>query len=165
MKRKRLLIAFVLAIAILGVCGYFIHYYRVKHVDFQFVKTFQVPNKKYNQTSFTSYYYIDSDESLNHFLGKYLSDHFGYCYDGLFIDKMKGEFNFKDYDYLLSPQKKIINLSYSPSHNKNYYDGCGHQLHALGDRDVLEPVFDKGSIDSMYLYRIKKTDKFIQPGP
>ncbi|MBQ3730437.1 MAG: hypothetical protein IJK93_03405 [Muribaculaceae bacterium] len=165
MKKKSFIIILVLAVAILGIGGYLIDYYRVRNVDFQFVKTFQVPNNEYDETSFTSYYYIDDDESLDYFLGKNLSDYFGYCYDSLFIDKMKGELNFKDYDYLLSPQKKIVNLSYSPSHNKNYYDGCGHQLHALGDRDVLEPVFEDGSIDSMYLYRIKKTNKFIQPGP
>ncbi len=165
LKNKKVLVLLIVAITIIAICGYFIHYYRETNVDFQFVKTFRIPNNEYDQRSFTSYYYITSDELLDYFLGEYLTNHYGYCYDSLFIDKMKGELNFKDYHYLLSPQKKIINLSYSPSHNKNYYDGCGHLLHDLGDRNVLEPVFENGFIDSMYLYRIEKTDKFIQPGP
>ena len=160
MKKKSLLIILILAFAILGIGGYLINYHTERTVEFQPVKVFQAPNKDYDMTEMSSYYFITSEELLNHYLGKYLSDHFGYCYDSLFIDRMKGELNFKEYDYLLSPQKKIIKLYYSSSNTERYSDGW-----PVGNKDVLEPVFDKGSIDSMYLYRIKKTDKFIQPGP
>ena len=159
MKNKKVLVSLVVAVTILGICGYLINYHTERTVDFQPVKVFQVPNKNYDMTEMSSYYFITSEELLNHFLGKYLSWHFGYCYDSVFIDKIKCELNFKEYDYLLSPQKRIIKLYYSPS-NTERYSGW-----PVGNKDVLEPVFDKGSIDSMYLHRIKKTDKFIQPGP
>ena len=150
----------VFAVAILGICGYLINYHTERTVDFQPVMMFQVPDKEFDKTDISSYYYISSEESLNYYLGEYFLHDLGYCYDSVFIDNMKGELNFKDFDYILSPQKKIIKLYYSPSNTDIYSDSW-----PIGDKDVLEPVFDKGSIDSMYLYKIEKTDKFLAPFP
>ena len=66
MKNKKVLVCLVVALTILGICGYLINYHTERTVDFQPVKVFQVPNKNYDMTEMSSYYFITSEELLNH---------------------------------------------------------------------------------------------------
>ena len=63
MKNKKVLVCLVVALTILGICGYLINYHTERTVDFQPVKVFQVPNKNYDMTEMSSYYFITSEEN------------------------------------------------------------------------------------------------------
>lgn len=160
MKNKKYIFFLIILFAIFLAYRY-VYHNSTRHIEFKFVKCIQLELCD-ESDSIQSYFYIDNKQRLLYFLCEYDYYHRMFAYDNAFIDSLCKEFDFKSFDYIISPQYKISQLRYSPAINDKYYDGCEDFYNG---KYVLEPIFVNSSEDSLYIYRINKTPDFIPPEP
>lgn len=145
-----------LTIIFIGVCISALFYiFHVRNVQFEFVSTMPM---KGNTNSPSTFYYAPSEEWFR----------FWVC-DSRTHDSLPplieapdlSAFQFEKYDYLLFKGKKLKALSHSPwlTHTEDLI--CSHE----DPRTPLIPTLEGASIDTLYIYRIEKTNKFRTPGP
>jgi len=135
------------------------------HVLFEFVKEIPKPSEDFDGSQWFTYDYIRNEERLMFFLVDWYKGGFpegirGQGYDPVFVQNLNKELNFDKYDYLIVYQRRLIALTYSPYLAKKYDGMCHHEK-----RKPLIPTFDTEITDKVYIYRIKKNDKFRPPGP
>ena len=80
-------------------------------------------------------------------------------YDSLYVSQLLKQFDFGNYDYIISYLKKISQLKYSPSLSDKYDD-----LY-FDNRIPLIAVYEKETYDSLFIYKIKKNKEFRAPRP
>ena len=80
-------------------------------------------------------------------------------YDTIFVTNLAKELDFDRYDYIITYQKQLKELRYSPYLTKTE-DGLYHDK-----RTPLIPTWDSVQTDKVYIYRIKKNEKYRSPGP
>ena len=80
-------------------------------------------------------------------------------YDSIFVQNLAKEFDFKKHDYIITYQKQLKALRHSPHLAKTeddlYFD----------KKTPLIPTFDTVLTDKVYIYRIKKNNKYRSFGP
>ncbi len=153
---KRILIIFGIAIALVGACwGVCYHIFHVRRMPFQFVCTMAMVG---NDIAPTTFYYAPTKEWFLF----WVYDH--QISDGLppLIENPDlSSFDFEKYDYLLFKGKKLKELSYSPWLTHTEDNICRHE----DKRTPLISTLEDASMDTLYIYKIDKTDKFRAPGP
>lgn len=157
---------------ILVISGSVIYYYMPRIVSFKMVMKIQKPNKTFNRKYFVGFDYINNEELLYYKLVDFYkknscikSNLIGY--DSLFVSSIVDSFDFEKYDYIITYQKKLIDLKYSP-HLTRTEDG----MYYCNKSIPLIPSWDSISIgvtDSIFIYKIKKPCKICReyrsPGP
>lgn len=152
-KRKMfIVIMFLILTCVFG--GLIYRYYHCSYVPFEFHTTIAIVG---NTSSPSGFVYADNTERLMFWLNDYRE------WSNLqpaIEDIDLSSYDFQKYDYLLFSGYKLESLYYSPwLTHKN--DECYNY-----DRRIpLMSTLVSGSIDTMYIYRIRKTDRFRAPCP
>lgn len=150
---KKIFIIFGIAVALLGTCwGICYHIFHVRHMPFQFVCTMAMVG---NDHAPMSYYDAPTEERFRFWIDT--SDDV----PPLVEEPNLSSFDFEKYDYLLFKGKKLKELTYSPwlTHTEDAI--CSHE----DARTPLISTLEDASLDTLYIYRIAKTDKFRPAGP
>ncbi|MDD4395842.1 MAG: hypothetical protein PHQ33_08150 [Bacteroidales bacterium] len=162
MKRCYIL---VVILVFLSIIMFSIYYFVPRHVDFELIKTIEQPDPFYDRTEYKGFDYIYSQDDLWFWLREWYSTDPILCdsivgYDSTFIAQLTKELDCNNYDYIITYQKKLLLLNYSPyltqTKDRIYWD----------KKIPLIPSFDTIFTDSVYIYRIKNyNNKFRHPGP
>ena len=157
-KRKRLII---ICFAIGLWCLY---YYCPRKVSFELETKILKPNKEFDFSYLNSFFYVENQERLYFFLVDYYKT--PPCvrdglkgYDSLFVENLNKTLDFNKYDYLIVFQKRLLELNFSP------YLAKTEDLLDYVPKKPLISTFDTIITDSIYIYRIKKNNKYRAPGP
>ncbi len=117
----------------------------------------------YSQSTY--YHYIHNKERLFFFMQGYyinrqwlLKGEFT-GYNSSLVDSLANIFDFNRYDYIITYQKQIKNIRYSPFLT-NTEDGL-----YFDKRTPLIIEYDTIITDSIYFYQVENNDKFRAPGP
>ena len=80
-------------------------------------------------------------------------------YDSEYIKNISKQLDYKKFDYIVTWQKELNALHYSPYLSKRK-DGLSY----LNEIPLI-PTYDTVITDKVYIYCIKKNNKFRAPGP
>jgi hypothetical protein len=158
MKKKMLYIV-TTVVFVVGLC--ILYYYYPRKVSFELAKEILKPHKEFDNSQFIGFEYADSKDELIYWLVEHYKPFYSQeqRYDSIFVENLANKFDFTRYDYLITYQKKLKDLQHSPYLTKTadglYFD----------KRTPLIPTWDSVQTDKVYIYRIKKNNKFRAPGP
>ena len=158
MKKKMLYsITTIVLIAGLGA----IYYYYPRNVSFEFTMEIQKPSKEFDNSQFIGFDYIDSKDNLRYRLVDWFKDFYPQeqIYDTIFVQNLAKELDFKKYDYIITYQKQLKSLRHSP-YLTNTKDG----LYYIKEIPLF-PTFYNVITDNVYIYGIKKNNKYRSFGP
>lgn len=142
----------------------FSYYFYPRTVSFEFVEEIPLPTNAFDRREYIGFDYVESVDRLYFYLVEFYEripndDPKLKGYDREFVRFLAEGFDFKKYDYLITYQKTLNKLQYSPYLTKEkddiYFDR----------RTPLIPTWNKTETDKVYIYRIKKNDHFRAPGP
>ena len=138
-----------------------VYYYYPRKVSFELAKEIEKPHKDFDNSQFIGFEYADSKDRLMYWLTEHYKLFYPQeqIYDSIFVENLAKELDFDGYDYLIAYQKKLKELRYSPYLTKTE-DGLYHDK-----RTPLIPTWDSVITDKVYIYRIKKNNKFRALGP
>ena len=159
MKKKKLY-AVTTLLFVAGLC--FLYYFYPRNVHFELAKEIEKPNPEFDYSYCKGFEYVANKESLFSCMV--------YCYeepqfrdmkgyDTVFVKTLSKDLDFDRYDYIIAYQKKLKKLRHSPYLTKTE-DGLYHET-----KTPLIPTWDSRITDKLYIYRIKKNNKFREPGP
>ena len=159
MKMKKLY-AVTTLLFVVGSC--FLYYFYPRSVHFELAKEIEKPNPEFDYSYCKGFEYVANKESLFSCMV--------YCYeepqfrdmkgyDTVFVKTLSKDLDFDRYDYIIAYQKKIKKLRHSPYLTKTEDD-----LY-FEERTPLIPIWDSVRTDKVYIYRIKKNNKFRSYGP
>lgn len=168
MKNKTITITFffivtcVMIITICLACNFW--YYHPRIVEYELTTEISKPSPNFDRSHEVGFDYIHNEERLMFFMVKYYEKLS--CirtnltgYDSLYALKISKQLNYEKYDYLIVYQKELQSLRFSLYLTKTkddlYFD----------KRTPLIPTFDTLITDKVYIYQIKKNNKFRAPGP
>ena len=136
-------------------------YYYPRKVSFELYKEIPKPTENFDNSQWLSYDYIRSEERLIYFLTDYYKQRYPprQGYDSVFAQNINKTLDYENYDYLITYQKQLKALRYSPYLAKKE-DGLGYEK-----ENPLIPTFDTAITDKVYIYRIEKNNKYRAPGP
>lgn len=168
MKSKTISITFLFIVTcVIIITVYLIYkfwYYHPRIVEYELTTEISKPSPNFDRSHEMSFDYIHNEERLMFFMVKYYEKLS--CmranlagYDSLYALKISKQLNYEKYDYLIVYQKKLQSLRYSPYLTKTKDDLC------FDKRIPLIPTFDTFTTDKVYIYQIKKNNKFRAPGP
>ncbi len=159
MKKKKLY-AVTTLLFVVGLC--FVYYFYPRSVHFELAKEIEKPYPEFDRSYFVGFEYIENKESLFFcMVYRYEEPQFRDMkgYDTVFVKTLSTDLDFDRYDYIIAYQKKLKKLRHSPYLTKTE-DGLYHEK-----RTPLIPIWDSRITDKLYIYRIKKSNKFRPPGP
>ncbi|WP_411915695.1 hypothetical protein [Porphyromonas miyakawae] len=142
----------------------FAYYFYPRTVSFEFVEEIPLPTDAFDRREYIGFDYVESVDRLYFYLVEFYEripndDPKLKGYDRDFVRQLSEGFDFEKYDYLITYQKTLNKLQYSPYLTKEkddiYFD----------KRTPLIPTWNKRGTDKVYVYRIKKNDHFRAPGP
>lgn len=142
----------------------FAYYFYPRTVSFEFVEEIPLPTDAFDRREYIGFDYVESVDWLYFYLVEFYErilndDPKLKGYDRDFVRQLSEGFDFEKYDYLITYQKILNKLQYSPYLTKEkddiYFD----------KRTPLIPTWNKRGTDKVYIYRIKKNDHFRAPGP
>lgn len=142
----------------------FAYYFYPRTVTFEFVEEIPLPTDAFDRREYIGFDYVESVDRLYFYLVEFYEripndDPKLKGYDRDFVRQLSEGFDFEKYDYLITYQKTLNKLQYSPYLTKEkddiYFD----------KRTPLIPTWNKRGTDKVYVYRIKKNDHFRAPGP
>ncbi len=159
MKEKMLYIV-TTVVFVVGLC--ILYYYYPRKVSFELAK--EIEPFTGLSSPMNGFNYVKDENELFFWLI--------YCYDkpickerGLmgyslpFVKRLASELDFETYDYLITYKQKLQSLFYS-SYLTRTKDGL-----YFDKLTPLIPEFYPEITDKVYIYRIKKNNKFRAPGP
>jgi hypothetical protein len=161
--QKKMIILLSIIITSIVVGFYCLYYYYPRKISFEFIKSVNKPDKKYDNSQFIGFHYVSNEEELMFWLVKKYeypyscSDDIGY--DSIFVENLRKDLDFKTYDYIITYQKKLKVLTYSP-----YLAKKRDLMDYLTEKPLI-PTFDTIITDKIYLYQIKKNNQYRAPGP
>jgi len=142
---------------------YSLYYYYPRKVSFALVKEITKPNEDFNNSQWLSFDYVRNKEQLMFYMVDYYKtlppEMQEEGYGSIFIENLGKELDFKKYDYIITYQKRLKELRHSPYLTKTedglYFD----------KQTPLIPTFDTEITDKVYIYQIKKNNKYRALGP
>lgn len=149
-----LVIVFVVGLGIL-------YYYYPRSISFEFTMEIQKPHEKFDNSQFVGFDYVANKERLIYYLTDYYKQRYPpqQGYDSIFVQNLAEKLDFEKYDYLITYQKQLKALRHSPFLTKTedglYFD----------KKTPLIPTFDTVLTDKVYIYRIKKNNRYRSFGP
>ncbi len=157
--KKKLLYVVTTLMFVVGFCV--LYYYCPRTVSFELAKEIPKPHDEFDNSHFMGFEYADSKDRLLYWLVEHYEPFYplGYRYDSTFVENLAKTLDFEKYDYIITYQKELKSLSYSPYLTKSkdglYYD----------KRTPLVPIFDTIMTDKVYIYQIIKNKRFRVYGP
>ena len=144
---------------IVGLCILF--YYYPRHVSFELAKEILKPNKEFDNSQFIGFEYVVSKDRLVYWLVEHPKQFYpeGQVYDSNFVDNLGNGLDFQKFDYIITYQKQLKELRHSP-----YLTKAKDDLY-FDKKTPLIPTWDSVITNKVYLYRIKKNNKYRSPGP
>lgn len=139
-------------------------YYHPRNVAFEYVMEIPKPNEESDYSDFIGFYYVGNEEKLVYFMVGppkqvlYMEADLE-RYDFKYIKHLSQQLDYEKFDYIITWQKELKALNYSP-----YLSKTEDAMDYL-DEIPLIPTFDTVITDKVYIYRIKKNHKFRAPGP
>ena len=165
MRNYMYIIVIVILVTILSVIFGALWYYHPRKVSFELILRIPKPNATFDRSDWLSYDYIANEDQLFFFMvdwyDKFSPNDSLYMsgYETSCIKNLKKQLDFTKYDYIITYQKQLISLNYSPRLTKRkdglYFD----------KRIPLIPTFDNVFTNKVYIYQIKKSRRFRAPGP
>lgn len=155
-KMKRISLYIGIAVVFIWICcGICYYIFHIRHMPFRFVCTMAM---KGNTSAPLTFYYAPTEERFRFWMCDHQQS------DGLLplIENPDlSSFDFDKYDYLLFKGKKLKELSFSPWLTFTEDAICSHE----DARTPLISTLEDASIDTLYIYRIAKTENFRPTGP
>ena len=146
----------------ISVGTYCFYYYYPRKVSFELAKEIDKPYSEFSRIDYVGFDYIVNVERFFVYMIYHYEEFPQYYrkgYDTIFVTNLAKELDFDRYDYLITYQKQLKELRYSPYLTKTE-DGLCH------DKQIpLIPTWDSVQTDKVYIYRIKKNEKYRSPGP
>jgi hypothetical protein len=160
-KKSKIQIMWLIIILILFIGISCFYYFYPRKVSFELAKEIDKPSPEFDNSQFIGFEYIYNKDRLIYWLVEHYRDFYPQeqCYDSIFAENLANELDFTKYDYLIAYQKQLKELRHSP-HLTNTRDGLYHCKET-----PLIPTWDSVITDKVYIYRIKKNNKFRAPGP
>jgi hypothetical protein len=163
--KKIMLYCIAIVALIIGVyLLYPVYYNYPRTVSFELVKEIDKPYSEFDRTYYVGFDYVENEEVLMRFMIDFYQRDI--CierglmgYDSIFVKNLGKELDFKKYDYLITYQKQLRALNHSPYLSKTE-DLLWHDK-----KTPLIPTFDTIITDKVYIYRIKKNNRYRAPGP
>ena len=159
MRKIKLIILIIIFISVGTYCFY---YYYPRKVSFELAKEIEKPYPEFDRTFYVGFDYVVNVERFFVYMIYYYEEFPQYYrkgYDTIFVTNLAKELDFDRYDYIITYQKQLKELRYSPYLTKTE-DGLYHDK-----RTPLIPTWDSVQTDKVYIYRIKKNNKFRAFGP
>ncbi|MDR3048156.1 MAG: hypothetical protein LBU51_11230 [Bacteroidales bacterium] len=162
MKKKMSYWGIAIIVLAVGVVElYRLYYYYPRTVSFELTNEILKFENCYPRNGFD---YVENAEQLMYWLVTFYQRDI--CvergltgYDSIFVQNISKELDFKKCDYLITYQKQLKELQHSPYLTKTeddlYFD----------KRTPLIPTWDSVITDKVYIYRIKKNNKYRSFGP
>ena len=138
-----------------------LYYYYPRNVSFELAKEILKPHKEFDNSQFIGFEYVDCKDRLVYWLVEHYKLFYSeeQLYDSAFAENLSKELDFKRFDYIITYQKQLLALKHSPYLTKTedglYFD----------KKTPLIPTWDSVITDKIYLYRIKKNNKYRSFGP
>ena len=154
MRKKLLYLGFISIIVL--ICFLVLYYiFHIRHVPFQFECAMAIREDSIENSSF---HYAPTEERFSYWIREHrvLDD-----LPPLIENPDLSLYDFERYDYLLFEGKKLVLLNYSPWLTHTEDNICNHE----DSRTPLIPTLEDASSDTLYVYKIEKTNKFRVPGP
>jgi hypothetical protein len=121
------------------------------------------PYLDFDRIDYVSFDYVENKKRLMFYMVDYYkeepylkSEYSGY--DSIFVENISKELNFDKYNYIITYQKQLKALTYSP------YLAKKEDFLSLPEKPLI-PTFDTIITDKVYIYRIRKNNKYRAPGP
>ncbi len=156
--RKDIVIKIIVPICatiLISACAVF-YYFQERHIEFQLIQQFKTSANYYSRSFYT---YADNQDAFLNQLSNSLTDGWESDSDSLSLIRLVQELDYVHYCYIITYNKKLLKLSYSPYLRSNYddlyYDG----------RMPLIPTYQSYELDSLFLYSIPKNSHYRAPGP
>ena len=160
-RLKRLV--FVLGIISIIPWGY-LYYYYPREVKYELAFEINIPDSTFDLSFFIGFNYVENKEWLMFYLIDFINNssspqHVLRGYNDEFVEDLSNKMDYERYDYLITYQKTMVRLQYSPYLTKTR-DGL------YFDKKIpLIPTWNTDKTDKIYIYRIKKNKRFRAPGP
>lgn len=156
------IVLFIIGIIVaLGTLSFILYFFHSDKMSYILVMEIDKPNK-YDKSQLFTYNYASNEKIFVYYLTDWYNCRFPsqQGYDITFAYNISKNLDFNNYDYIITFQKKILALKYSPFLEKKY-DGIGN----CEKKKPLIPIYDKKITDKVYIYRIQKNDIYRAPGP
>jgi hypothetical protein len=158
---RKMLYCVTTVVFIVGLCV--LYYYYPRSISFELTKEIDEPNLDFDISYWLSYDYVPNEERLMFWMVKKYQYPYSRAdeqgYDSIFVQNLSKELDFKKYDYIITYQKQLKELRHSPYLTKTedglYFD----------KKTPLIPTFDTEITDKVYIYQIKKNNKYRALGP
>ena len=159
MKNILYMIKIIISLLIV-LCGFCYWYCSPRKIIPHLEYVLPIPNKTFDMYNCKSYLFIQDSSDLFLYL---LDDKSFSIPDRGFRDSdvrmLNEKLNYKDNSYILTWNRKLVNLRYSP-YLTRHSDGLYFDA-----RTPLFPIFDSTKTNNLFLYSIPKTMKYRAPGP
>jgi len=160
MKTKMILLIIGIIILIF-IWFYCFYYYYPRKVSFELYTEIPKPTEYFDNSQWLTYDYVQNEERLVYHLIDYYKQR---CppqqgYDSIFAHNLSKTFDYENYDYIITYQKRLKALIYSP-----YLAKKEDLLKELKKKPLI-PTFDTVITDKVYIYRIEKNNEYRPPGP
>ena len=143
---------------LLATSGGLCYYYIPRQVSFRQVDVFLKPSG-FDASRCIGFQMAEREDRLYYWLTAYLNNHYDNTgYDSTFVASISQRLDYKNHDYVIAYQKRILKLQHSP-HLTKTKDGL-----YFDKRIPLIPVWDTTITDKIYLYEIPKRN-YRAPGP
>lgn len=158
-KRVKILIVIVLSI-VLG-CAY---YYCPRSVNFKLVQVVDRNEDGLDYSNCSTFEYAESEDRFWFWLvsrhrSPYSTWKSDVAYDSLFVEQLCERLDFCKYDYIITYEKELKALRYSPYLTKEEDD-----IDYVKEIPLI-PTFDTVITDKVYIYQIRNNHRFRSPGP
>lgn len=144
MKKKLKIKKIIYLILLIGIIGSVLYYFYPRNVAFSLYREFDITNKE----EFFPYHYVDNEDIFCVLLIKENG------YDSVFVTDIAKKIDFINYNYIITFNKNLLKLSYSPYYT-DFEDGCPSVK-----LTPLIPKYSQNKTNKMYIYKIKKNSKF-----
>ena len=160
---KKLALFFILTTVLVSGL-YVLYYYYPRSVSYELAEVIEKPNPEFDRSSYVGFDYVENAEQLEFWMVEFYNK--PSCikkglkgYDIYLVETLANKFDFTKYSYLITYQKELKALRHSPYLTKTEDGLC------CEERTPLIPAWDSVQTDKVYIYRIKKNNKFRSPGP
>jgi hypothetical protein len=164
MKKIIRIMLYCIATVVFTVGLSILYYYYPRKVSFELTKEIDKPYSDFDRTYYVGFNHVENKKHLMWYMidiykAIYPPSRQEQGYDSIFVENLGKELDFNKYDYIITYQKQLKELTYSP-YLANNFDDCRFM-----DEKPLFPTFDTAITDKVYIYQIKKNKKYRPPCP
>ena len=155
--KKGLLFSVLTIVLVFGLCA--LYYYYPRKVSFELAEVIEKPYPDFDRTSYVGFEYVEDAEGLKRCMIDKYSHRDLKGYSLIFVEDLAKRLDFTKYDYLITYQKELKALRHSP-----YLSRTQDGMPSVKQIPLI-PTWDSARTDKIYIYRIKKNNKYRPFGP